>query len=422
MATKQATETERISSHLAAALGGEGPEDARWASALRLRCQLQPAGGTGTKIMPPTYAPERQGDPPQYVREHRRIDGEEHECVLLDGVASQANRIEDALAERVQAGEVPLPTVEVDQEEFGRHSGLEFSHRCFDAWIEDAHLDGRRFGDTDLYKRLAGSISRHDVSALMETFPVGILLGCWASRSKNPQGTTRLARILSSEIIAVDTIAGARPAGKIDLHNVSAGITLFKPSDGAERFTLDEAQAAQEKGKAQMFRAGEDRSKSGRPSAAGYGNIVPTMAKHGGITMAHALQIATVSLPALRECGFPGDDDTRDPARDVAGRTMLATLALRMLALQVEHGYDLRSGCLLVPEEEPTVELVGRLGRVTASWPLIQMHSEELLSGAIEQGREHGLRWDGQKINLLAGNAQLALLRRSLAHSQANAA
>jgi CRISPR-associated protein Csb1 len=422
MATKQATEPAQTSSSLTAALGGEGPESAQYASALRLRCRLQPAGGPGTKVMPPTYAPERQGDPPQYVRERRRINGEEHECVLLDGIASQANRIEDALADRVRAGEVPLPTVEVDQDEFGRHSGLEFSHRCFDAWIEDAHLDGKRFGDTDLYKRLAGLVSRHDVSSLMATFPVGILLGCWASRSKNPQGTTRLARILSSELIAVDTVEGARPAGKIDLHNVSAGITLFEPKDRAERFTLDESQATQEKGKPLPFRAGQDKGKSGKPSAAGYGNIAPTLAKHGGITMAYALQIATVSLPALRECGFPNEDGTRDPARDVAGRTMLAALALRMLALQVEHGYDLRSGCLLVPEQESTIELVGRLGKVEASWPVIQIRSDELLSDAIEQGREHGLRWEAQKINLVASDTQLALLRQSLAHSETDAA
>lgn len=422
MTSEVATEINEIAPFLSAALGGDGPDEARWASALRLRCRLQPAGGPGTKIMPPTYTPERQGDPPQYIRERRHIGGEEHECVLLDGIASQANRIEDALGNRVRACEVPLPTVEVDQDEFGRHSGLEFSHRCFDAWIEDAHLDGKRFGDTDLYKRLAGSVSRHDMSSLMETFPVGILLGCWASRSKNPQGTTRLARILSSELIAIDTVEGARPAGKIDLHNVSAGITLFEPKDRAERFTLDESQATQEKGKPLSFRAGGDKGKQGKPSAAGYGNIAPTLAKHGGITMAYALQIATVSLPALRECGFPNDDRTRDLARDVAGRTMLAALALRMLALQVEQGYDLRSGCLLVPEQEPTIELVGRLGKVEASWPVIQTRSDEILSDAIEQGRKHGLRWEAQKINLVASDAQLALLRQSLAHSETDAA
>lgn len=427
MATKEALAAEQISSHLAAALGGEGPDSARWASALRLRCRLQPAGGPGTKVMPPTYAPERQGEPPQYVRERRRIGDAEHKCVLLDGIASQANRIEAALAMRVQAGEIPLPTIEVDQQEFGRHSGLEFSHRCFDAWIEDARLDDKRFGDTELYKRLGASISRHNLSALMEAFPVGILLGCWASRSKNPQGTTRLARVLSSELLAVDAVEGTRPASRIDLHNVSAAVVLYEPRDGDERFTLDETLAVQEKGKPKLFRAGEERGKPGRPSSAGYSNVTPTVTPsstgegHGGITMSHALQIATVSLPALRECGFPSEDGAREHERDVAGRMMLAALALRMLVLQVEHGYDLRSGCLLVPEEEPTIELVGRLGKVEAEWPVIQLSSDELLRDAIEQGREHGLRWEGQTINLLASETQLALLRQSLARGEDNA-
>ncbi|HXB63953.1 MAG TPA: type I-U CRISPR-associated RAMP protein Csb1/Cas7u [Solirubrobacteraceae bacterium] len=427
MATKAASASKQTASHLAAALGGEGPDNARWASALRLRCRLQPAGGPGTKVMPPTYAPERQGEPPQYVRERRRIGDEDHECVLLDGIASQANRIEAALAARVRAGEIPLPTIEVDQEEFGRHAGLEFSHRCFDAWIEDARLDGRRFGDTEIYKQLGASISRHDLSTLMQVFPVGILLGCWASRSKNPQGTTRLARILSSELLAVAAVEGRRPASRIDIHNVSAAIALYKPRDGDERFTLDETRAAEEKGKPKLFRSGEGTSKAGKPSSAGYSNVTPTVTPsstgegHGGITMSYALQIATVSLPALRECGFPSEDGAREHDRDVAGRTLLATLALRMLALQVEHGYDLRSGCLLVPEEEPRIELIGRLGKVEAAWPVVELSSEELLREAIDQGRGHGLSWEGQTIDLLASEAQMALLRRSLARGEANA-
>jgi CRISPR-associated protein Csb1 len=414
MATANTASTKQISSDLAAGLGGEGPKHARWASALRLRCRLQPAGGPGTKIMPPTYS---SSEGPTYIEEHRRIGDSERRCFLLDGIASQANRFEAALAERVRTREIPLPTIEVDQDEFGLHSGLEFSHRCFDAWIEDAHLDGERFGETTLYKRLAASRSRHDLTSLIEAFPVGILLGCLASRSKNPQGATRLARILSSELIAIDAVTGDRPASKIDLHQVSAAIKLYESSDQHARFAVDEQEAIQEREKSKLFAAG-NKDKAGKPSTAGYGNVTPGLAAHGGITLDHALQIATVSMPALRECGFPDAKDNRDPDRDVAGRMMLAALALRMLALQVEQGYDLRSGCLLVPEAEPTVEMVGRLGRTVASWPLIEMHSDELLNDAIAQGHEHGLPWDGQTINLVASAEQLTLLRRSLASAE----
>lgn len=124
MTTTATDSAAQIAAALTASLGGDGPDEARWASALRLRCELQPAGGPGTKVMLPTYAPENKGEPPFYIHERRRIGEQEHECVLLDGIASQANRIEDALAARVHADEIPLPTIEVDQGEFRPAHGL----------------------------------------------------------------------------------------------------------------------------------------------------------------------------------------------------------------------------------------------------------------------------------------------------------
>jgi CRISPR-associated protein Csb1 len=409
MPTKQGTAGARAWSHLIAALGGGGPTAARWASALRLRCRLQPAGGPGAKVMPPTYA----GDSgPTYITERRRIADTEHDCVLLDGSASEANRIESLIGEGVRSGEIPLPTIEVNQKEFGRRSGLDFSHRCFDSWIEDAHLDGQRFGESEIFKRLSSSPSRHSLTAMIETFPVGILLGCWASRKKDPQGTTRLARILTSEILAVDAVMGSRPASRIDCHHVSSAVKLTRTADTSiDRFEIATDPAD-----------GKPRKDAENPSTFGYGNVTPSFASHGGITMGYAIQTAIVSLPALRECGFPDDDGQRNTERDVAGRMMLATLALRMLALQVEHGYDLRSGCLLVPGEEPTIELVGRLGRTVASWTLIDLHTNRLLDQAIAAGRKHGLLWDGQRVALQASEVQLALLRQSLGRTAAEAA
>lgn len=402
---------------LSAALGGDGPADARGASAFRLRSRLQPAAGPGAKVMPPTYSGDRG---PIYIEEQRRLEGEEVTCVLLDSVASQANRLEDALADAVADGEVRIPTVHVDQGDFGVWSGLHFSHRCFDAWVEDAHLNGDRFGETELFRDLASS-TRRNVTRLMETFPVGILLGCWASRIKNPQGTTRLARILASEIIAVNAVTGARAAGRIDKHHVSGAIKLFAPADGANaRFALDEGQAGRDKnGKPEPFAPNAQADKRGKPSAAGYGNVTPQRAQHGGITMDYALQLSTVSLPALRECRFPRED--RDPARDLAGRRMLAALALHMLAIQVDRGYDLRSGCLLVPEEEPAVELVGRIGRTVASWPLLELQTGDLLERAVADGQRQGISWSNDDLHLVASDVQLELLGRSLATAETEA-
>jgi CRISPR-associated protein Csb1 len=406
--------SDEVISQLRRAVMTERGNDPSWAGAIRLRVRLQPAGGSGTKVMPPTYAAERSGDPPVYVEERRKIDGEEKHCISLDSVASQANRSEMALADEIALGNTRVPTIWVDQGEFGVHSALEFSHRSYDAWIEDAVFDGKRFGDTEQWAELAGS-KRHSLAAPLRHSPVAILLGSWASRLKNPQGAARLARILTSEIIAVGAEKGARAKSKRDIHDVSAGITLYEAGgDSPERVVLDPEQAATtDKGK-------EARFADGRPSSAGYGSVTPSLADHGGVTMDYALQIATISLPAIRECRFP-DDGEHDAARDAAGRLMLVALGLHLLALRVERGYDLRSGCLLIPEEEPTFELVDRLGKAGATWPVMETDTEALLESAKRQGADHRLDWDDGDIRLEASEVQLELLRRSLAKAPATA-
>lgn len=400
------TDGETIFRALEGAVGGEGDATARGASALRIRCELQPAGGPGTKVMPPTYAGPNG---PVYIEEERRLGADPEPCVSLDSVASQANRLEATLSEEVATKRLSLPTIWVDQREFGVNSALDFSHRVFDAWVEDAEWNGERFGDSNLGQQLARS-KRRNLTHLMTHSPSSILLGCWASRMKDPQGAARLPRIVSSEIIAVGALDGTRAAGRIDLHNVSSGISVYRAE--RTRITIDEGQAMVEKGKPVRYPG--KRGEQGRPSAAGYGNVTPSLAQHGGITMKLGLQITTVSLPGLRECRFPQEPPTGHE-RNVAGRLMLAALALRMLALQVEYGYDLRSGCLLVPAAEPTVELVDRVGKATASWPIVGAPTEELLERAVEEGVSHGFDWSREPLQLTASEAQLELLRQSLA-------
>src|ERR1700739_4587779 len=85
-------------------------------AALRRRQILQPVGGKGDKIFPPTYPEERRGIGPRHVFERRRINGTEVWCVLVDRVQSQANRLEEALLaacrDRNRSIEVPYVTVD----------------------------------------------------------------------------------------------------------------------------------------------------------------------------------------------------------------------------------------------------------------------------------------------------------------------
>ena len=62
-------------------------------AALRCRTKLQPAGGKGDKVFPPTYAGA------VYAMEWRNVPGYDApvRCVLMDSVQSMANRQEEAL-------------------------------------------------------------------------------------------------------------------------------------------------------------------------------------------------------------------------------------------------------------------------------------------------------------------------------------
>ena len=115
-------------------------------AAIRRLQRLQPVGGPGDKIFPPTYPPERRGAPPRHVFERRRIDGEEVWCVLVDSVQSQANRLEEALLavaeEEIDDLSVPLPYVTVDfqgkeLEPLKRVTSLDAPHRVYDAILVD---------------------------------------------------------------------------------------------------------------------------------------------------------------------------------------------------------------------------------------------------------------------------------------------
>ena len=71
-----------------------------YAAAFRSITVLQPAGGQGDKVFPPTYSGG------QYAVEKRRLPGRDDpvDCVLLDSVQSQANRLEECLLEAARAG------------------------------------------------------------------------------------------------------------------------------------------------------------------------------------------------------------------------------------------------------------------------------------------------------------------------------
>ena len=338
------------------------------AAAFRRSQRLQPVGGTGDTLFPPTYPPdrERKGSPPRHVFERRhRADANgasaesgrgEVWTVLIDSVQSQANRLEDALLEVAGEG-LPLPYATVDFTDAGlepltRITSLDAPHRVYDAILRDSSLDGVPFMESAPGLRLA-SAKPADATALLELSPNALLFGAWHSQGQGGGLGAKFPRVLVSEILGIDTpieeavtnartgeteprTAGRRTGSRIDPLGILSRVKVYKAADGA----WDTAQS----------RAG-NKAANVRPSEINHGNIAPTV-EPLGVTCAYAEHRVVISFAGLRRLRFGS------PERDAAGRTLIAALGLVAIAEQDARGYALRSRCDLVCDGRAVPEIV----------------------------------------------------------------
>ena len=309
-------------------------------AAIRRCRRLQPAGGVGDKLFPPTYPPEREG-PPRHVFERRRIAGGEVWCVLIDSVQSQANRLEEALLEAAAEGGIDLPFVAVDFQGAGLEpleqvTSLDAPHRVYDAIIRDSLLDGAPFMKSGPGKRLA-TATPADATAVLELSPTALVFGAWHSQGEGGGLGAKFPRALVSEIMGIDTPveevvrdrrtgrtepqpAGRRTGSRIDPLGVLRKVEVYKSPTA---WSTDQKEAGRG-------------ARRVRPSEINHGNITPSVDPLG-VTCAYAEHRAVLTLAGLRRLRFGGGD------RDMTGRTLLAALALLAIAEQDARGYALRS-------------------------------------------------------------------------------
>ena len=380
-------------------------------AALRRRQMLQPVGGKGDKIFPPTYPEERRGAGPRHVFERRRIDGGELWCVLLDSVQSQANRLEESLLAAARESAIALPYVTVDFT--GRElagvaeiTSLDAPHRVYDAILRDSFLAGRPFMKSPLGLRLAEA-KPGDASALLEASPTALLFGAWHSTGEGGGLGAKFARCLVSEIIAVnspvDEIAdtrtgevevrtsGRRTGSRIDPLGILRKVEVFKSPEGWD--TVKE-------------RAGRG-AKAVRPSEINHGNIAPSV-QSLGITCDHAEHVAVISFAALRRLAFGGGK------RDGTGRALLAALGLVALAEQDARGYALRSRCDLVCDGRAPLELVHADGAVDRL-EIDRSVARQLYAKAFEEARAAGFDLSAEPIRLTPQDKLVEIVRKSQA-------
>lgn len=375
-------------------------------AALRRRQRLQPVGGKGDKIFPPTYPEERRGAGPRHVFERRRVGDAEIWCVLVDSVQSQANRLEEVLLAALREKAISLPYVVVDFT--GREltgiseiTSLDAPHRVYDAILRDSLLDGQPFMKSQLGLRLAEA-KPTDATALLEASPTALLFGAWHSTGEGGGLGAKFPRCLVSEIVAVNTpvedqrageaeprTSGRRTGSRIDPLGVLRKVEVFKGADG---WDVDQQ------------RAGKG-AKKVRPSEINHGNIAPTV-QALGVTCDYAEHVAVISFAGLRRLGFGGGE------RDRAGRALLAALGLVALAEQDERGYALRSRCDLVCDGRAPLELVHADGTVEAV-ALDRAAARALYAEAHDAARGAGFELAREPIRLLPQDKLVEIVRRS---------
>lgn len=380
------------------------------AVALRSRITLQPAGGPGDKVFPPTYA---VGSGSKYATEERRVgdDDKVSTVVLLDSVASQANRAELALLEGVERGELSFPapfvdfTADEELADLGRLTVLEAPHRLADAIFRDSLLDGTLFRLSDVGRDITDAAPRN-AAALFRYSPTGLLFGMWDSTGPKGGLGSKFQRAYVSEIVGMDASVGVKVGSRIDplqIEREAAGRQIFEHRDSDQVWTMDPSQAKQEKGKPKV-------KDGGRPSEINHGNIAPSIdGDAGGVTISKAVQTTVISLAALRRLRFPGCDR----AAETAARTAVAALGAAAIAYQHEMDYDLRSRCLLIPEHSPRVELVGRDGSPAETVDLTRAAAADVLERAASHAAKLGIGWATEEIKLVPAPKLVELIKRS---------
>lgn len=394
--------------------------------ALRSQLNLEPIDGPNGRIFPPTYpadngGAERRGEKNkaihvvEIVGGDRRIEIKEETRsgnkiatprvveivgssfrVLIDSVASQANRQEAALVEARKLGLIDFADVYIDLSEteagLKELSATEMPHRLSDAILRDSELDGKPFGKSEFGQRIL-STTPDDLTPLLEASPTTVLFGCWFSQHNLPKAL-KLQRSVVSEIWAENAVLGKAVGSRIDPLQITK-LTLYESSD--KEWTALETEADKVGGKSKIFR-------KKAPSEINHGNIAPTI-RDQGITAERITLKWAMPMAAVRRLRFGGGK------RDRAGQAYIAALGILARVLDHDHGYSLRSRCDLISNGSAAFECIDRDGTVE-SITITTERALSLLREAEDAMRSAGLKLHG-KVTVKPGKKLIGLIQQN---------
>jgi CRISPR-associated protein Csb1 len=382
------------------------------ASAVAFRCRrhLQPAGGEGDKVFPPTFAGA------VYAIEKRRVASrsEPVHCVLLDSVQSQANRMEQALQEAADERKFAMPLVVVDFSEHdprdgdeqgtrltdavGKVTSLQVPHRLADAILRDSNANGTRFRDSEKGKAL-NRVSLANATPVFEMCPTALIFGMWDSTGPKGGLGPKFERAIVSEIVGVGAEVGDLRRGvRRDPLEIRAAVKVIKAANKSWQL------------------AGPDAKKAVAPSEVNHSSVTFPRQRddnyYDGVTLEYAEQTTTLSLIVLRRLRFPINGNANTET-DLAARTVLAALGLTAATLAFETGIGLRSRCLLWPDGPMTWELLDRPAETPQQYALTGDQAVNLLNQAIAAAKAKQVPWPEDALVLKPSDDLLELVRRS---------
>jgi len=382
-------------------------------AAIRRVQKLQPVGGPGDKIFPPTYPPSDEEKrvnrkaPPRHVFETRRINGKNVLCVLIDSVQSQANRLEEALKDAREARTLTFPVIAVDftdteVADVGQITTLDAPHRVFDAIVRDSQLNGVSFWDTEAGKGLKLAKTQN-ARAVYELSPTALLLGAWNSTAEGGGLGAKFPRCIVSEIIGVgvatesrvdartgevlDRPSGQRTGSRIDPLGIRSGVAVYKSPDGD--WSLEPP----------VDKKAKNAAKELRPSEINHSNIAPSVVPLG-VSVDHAQHVFVLSFAGLRRLRFAANSGAHSPV-DLTVQTALAALGIAAAVAQDRNGYFLRSRCDLVPEQDASDGF--QIVRASGQTELIDLDFETasgLVKEAANSAMAAGIAWNDEDLVL----------------------
>lgn len=392
---------------------------------IRSNTDLQPLGGADDKVFPPTYG-VADNAATKYAVETRVVNDERVDSVVLDSVASQANRMELALLEAVEFRDLNLPYAYVDFSDtavpdLDRLTTLQAPHRIFDAIFRDSLLDDTLFRLTPLGQAITEA-TPNSAAALLRWAPTALLFGAWDSTGPKGGRGSKFERAITAELVANGIAQGVKTGSRLDPAGIelSAG-PILEANDPEQVWTLNPDEAVLDlKTKQPLPLAGGGDGKAGRPSQINHGNVTPSIdEKAGGITAQSITGTTVISFAQLRRLRFPVTTDGQRlegkarRAAEQAAHAALAALGIAAHTLAAEAGYDLRSRCVLVPTSQPSLQLIGRtLDDITT----VECSSDDaiaLVNEAAGAVVEAGLAWDSQPTRLTPTAKLVDLVARS---------